>query len=463
MRYLLNIIYLMLIAVWSPCLLYAALRHGKYRQGLAQKLLGRVPRRENKNPCIWMHAVSVGEVNLLSSILQRVQRQMPGCDCVISTTTKSAFEFARKKYADYSVFYCPLDFSWAVDTAMGRVRPSVLMLVELELWPNLLASARRNGVRVAVVNGRLSESSFRGYRRVRFLTRGWLDNIQVIAAQSPLDAQRFQLLGAAPQRVHVTGSVKFDGAQTDPGNPRTAALARLAGFHEHDLVFLAGSTQHPEEQLAIEAFRQLVPAHPCLRLVLVPRHPERFDAVASLLKASGLAWQRRSQLDQRGADPAARALLVDTVGELGAWWGTARIAFVGGSLGTRGGQNMIEPAAYGVAVSFGPKTRNFRDIVSALLDADAAVVIRDGDELAGFVRRCLDEPEYRQALGARARQLVLESAGAADQTADLLHQLVGPSSVDFSQHSAAERPPQVAIAGADRNLGRQPWDRRRTA
>jgi 3-deoxy-D-manno-octulosonic-acid transferase len=190
------------------------------------------------------------------------------------------------------------------------------------------------------------------------------------------------------------------------------------------VVLLAGSTQEPEEAAAVEIFRALQPAWPQLRLVLVPRHPERFESVARLLDTSGVLWHRRTLLDQNPATPGARILLVDVVGELGAWWGTARIGFVGGSLSNRGGQNMIEPAAYGVAVCFGPNTRNFRDIVAAMLARDAAVVVRSTAEFRRFVERCLSDGAYTAALGGRAKALVAEQLGATDRTLRLLSAVI---------------------------------------
>ena len=187
---------------------------------------------------------------------------------------------------------------------------------------------------------------------------------------------------------------------------------------------LAGSTQDPEESLALETYQQLSRESPRLRLILVPRHPERFEAVATLLERSGIRWQRRSQLNERDDGPAARVLLVDSVGELGSWWGTAQIAFVGGSLGRRGGQNMIEPAAYGAAVSFGPRTRNFRDVVQLMLAADAACVVHDQQEFTAFVEGCLSNPEQARQLGLRARQLVEQQLGATERTLELVAPLV---------------------------------------
>jgi 3-deoxy-D-manno-octulosonic-acid transferase len=327
-------------------------------------------------------------------------------------------------------------------------------------------AARRHGAAVAVINGRLSQRSFEGYRRIRPLVSRLLRGIDRIAVQDETYADRFRALGARPEAVQITGSMKYDGAQTDRDNPATRRLAALAGLAADDVVFLAGSTQEPEESVALEVFQQLSRDWPRLRLIIVPRHPERFDSVARMLEASGAAWQRRTLLDpaRQGSrhtvcavrqkpvasekdlrlgppgggqtDPASmapaarddsrpRVLLVDVVGELGAWWGTAHVAFVGGSLGNRGGQNMIEPAAYGAAVSFGPNTRNFRDIVAAFLDRDAAVVVADGEQLLAFVRNCLASPAEAAARGERAASLVRQQLGATERTFQLLLPLAG--------------------------------------
>ncbi len=425
MPYLLNLVYLLLLALCWPWLLYAAVRKKKYREGFAAKLLGRVPRRQGRGTCIWLHAVSVGEVNVLGPLLMRLECEHPDWECVISTTTKTGFDLARRKYAPRTVFYCPLDFSWAVRTALRRVRPDLLVLVELELWPNLVLAAEQSGIRVAVVNGRLGDQSFRGYRRIRPLVASLLKRISLIAVQNREYADRFHQLGANPDAITVTGSIKFDGAETDRANPNTRRLSQLAGITSNDIVFLAGSTQSPEEEIVLSVFRDLVREYPQLRLIVTPRHPERFAEVATLFEQSGLAFQRRSRLSAEGSQQDCRVLLVDAVGELGWWWGTAGIAFVGGSLGSRGGQNMIEPAAYGAAVCFGPNTANFRDVVALLRKRDAIEVVADQRELKDFVRRCLDQPKWASELGGRSRRLVLEQTGAATETCRLLEDLVG--------------------------------------
>jgi 3-deoxy-D-manno-octulosonic-acid transferase len=243
-----------------------------------------------------------------------------------------------------------------------------------------------------------------------------LCHVAVVVARSPEDAARFTALGAP--HVTVAGSMKFDGVRGDRAAPEIARLRTLAGLPDDALVFLAGSTQAPEESLALEAFRAAEQACPQLRLVIVPRHVERTTEIAALLDRSGVRWQRRSELERTGFDAAARVLLVDTTGELGWWWGTAAIAFVGGSLdGKRGGQNMLEPAAYGAAVCFGPHTRNFTREVETLLAADAACVVADGPALRAFVGRCLTDPGWAAALGTRAAATIEAHRGATALTA----------------------------------------------
>jgi 3-deoxy-D-manno-octulosonic-acid transferase len=427
----LNALYLTLFAVASPWVVWSAVRHGKHREGFGAKFFGLVPRRSSSRPCAWLHAVSVGEVNLLATTIAEISAQRPDWEIVVSTTTKTGYDLACKKYADRTVFYCPLDFTWATAATMRRIQPSLLVLAELELWPNLIAAAKRHGAKVAIINGRLSDKSFRGYRRIRALVAPSLRRIDLIAAQNQETAERFLGLGARPETVHATGSLKFDGAQTDRNNSKTVALRQLAGLNERSVVILAGSTQEPEEEYALDIFKRLSPAHPELRLILVPRHPQRFDDVAALLSASGAAWRRRSELtavhsNQRLIDrhdlvhQPWQVLLVDTIGELGAWWGTAAVGFVGGSFGSRGGQNMLEPAAYGVATCFGPNTWNFRDIVSQLLAADGARVVRSAEELEAFVRQAIESPEFARQLGERAQRLVLSQQGATRRTVKLL-------------------------------------------
>ena len=380
--------------------------------------IGPVPAAQS--PRIWLHGVSVGEVQLLAGLAAEIRRQAESAgrsvDCVVSSSTTTGLEVAAKRFGAERTFPCPLDFTWAVDRVLDRVAPDLLVLGELELWPNLLARTARRGIPIVVANARMSPRSSAGYARVATLVRRMLRRVSVVVARSPEDGERFTALGAP--RVVVAGSMKFDGVRGDRSLPEIARLRASAGFTDEAIVFLAGSTQAPEESLALETFRALEQSHPRLRLVIVPRHVERTDEIASLLNRAGTRWQRRSLLDRTGSDPAARVLLVDTTGELGWWWGAATIAFVGGSLdGRRGGQNMLEPAAYGAAVCFGPHTRNFAREVETLLAAEAACIVADGQALHAFVSRCLADPGWAAALGARAVATVQAHRGATALTA----------------------------------------------
>jgi 3-deoxy-D-manno-octulosonic-acid transferase len=422
---LLNVVYLLVALVALPWVIWRRVSGGRPVAAPWRRFMGSVnlPPPEPGVARIWLHGVSVGEVQLLAALAAELTRQAADAgrriECVISSSTTTGLEVAAKRFGPNRTFPCPLDFSWAVDRVLDRVRPAVVVLGELELWPNLLAGVARRGIPVVVANARMSETSARGYARIRPLVRRMLGRVTVVSARSQADADRFAALGAAD--VRVAGSMKFDGVRGDREAADVQRLRELAGFAADEIVFLAGSTQAPEERLAAEAFLALRERHSSLRLVIVPRHVERTAEVAATLDSLGLRWQARSRLDADGPDPAARILVVDTTGELGWWWGTATIAFVGGSLdGGRGGQNMLEPAAYGAAVCFGPHTRNFRAEVARLLAADAAVVVDDGPAVTAFVARCLAEPGWAEALGRRAAALVAGARGATAATARLV-------------------------------------------
>ncbi len=448
MPYLLDLLYGLLLLAASPWLIYAAIRQGKYRAGFAAKFWGRVPLPPVGKDCLWLHAVSVGEVNVLVTLIPALRQRWPQYHLVVTTTTRTGFELACRRFPQCTVSYAPLDFSWAVRTALRRLKPKALILVELEVWPNLIRLAKSSGVRIAIVNGRLSESSAQGYQRIGRWIRPVLAQLDVIAVQNDAYAQRFLSLGARIDALTTTGSVKFDGAQSDRENAATSHLSQLAGLNPQDRVLLAGSTQQPEESIVVNAYRRLLSRHPGLRLIVVPRHPQRFAEVAKLLQATEFRWLQRSQLESVSSANAPKAsepwqiLLVDTIGELSAWWGVAEMAFVGGSLGNRGGQNMIEPAAYGAAVCFGPNTKNFRDVTELLLRSHAAVVVENGQELTAFVERCLTDAEFSHRLGRNAQQLVETQRGATARTMDCLNRLLaGPQAstrVDTS-HAATKQ------------------------
>jgi len=427
--WILNVAYGLLIAAVSPLLVWRSVRQGKYRQGWSEKLCGRLPRMqagEARRPIIWLHAVSVGEVLQLRTIVPRLQSERPDCQLLITTTTSTGHAVARETFADCQVAYLPLDFTWAVRTALARIRPSLIVLVELELWPNFIRQADAAGVPLVLINGRMSSRSYRGYRHIRPLMRGLLRRFAHIAVQTEEYATRLIDLGAPRECVTVTGSVKFDGLQTDRDNAKTVALRRAFGIAQHERVFIAGSTHEPEERIAIEAYLSLREEFDDLRLVLVPRHAERFEDVARLAASYGVELVRRSEVTNLKDAPAVSTHgawpvgLLDTLGALSACWGLADVAFVGGSLTSRGGQNMIEPAGYGAAVVVGPNTHNFRDVVEGLQLTDGIRVIRQASDLTGSVRDLLRDTDAARQQGLSAREFVLTQQGATDRTIRLL-------------------------------------------
>ena len=433
MPFALNLIYIALLLLLAPVLAYRTIRSGKYREGLWEKFRGDAPLRIGAQPCLWFHAVSVGEILLLRPLVCEMGRRRPNWQVVISTTTTTGLAVARRTFPDLITFYAPLDFSWSTRRAMARVRPTVLALVELELWPNLIRAAKASGAKVAIINARLSVRSYRGYRRIRRPLGTTLRCIDVVAAQDEDYARRFVELGVPGERVSVTGSVKYDGLESDRNNARTRDLRKELGLSHSDLVFVAGSTMDGEEAAALDAYRAARLQHPSLRLILVPRHAERFDGVAEWLTRRGEIVLRRTQLAQPGANvlspgSPAPVILIDTIGELGAVWGLADVAFVGGSLVPgRGGQNMMEPAAYGASVLFGPHTSNFRETVDQLLARNAACRVANADELKLRLQEDLDDPETAATRAAAGQSFVLAQRGASGRTLAELDRLIESS------------------------------------
>ena len=420
--YLLNLIYLAAWLVLAPWLLLRK----KPMRGLKAKWLGLVaePRFDGAKPVVWFHGVSVGEIHLLRQVVARFRQRFPDWQCVVSTTTNTGYDEACKHFADLAVIHWPFDFSWGVNRALRTIKPTLVVLSEGEMWPNFVWAAKRQGVKLALINGRMSPRSAKRFQRFRWLLAGVFARLDWIGAQNDEYRRHYESLGA----VHVvtTGNIKYDGVNVERGNARTQAMRTLLGISSDALVWVAGSTQDPEESIALDIYRRTKTQHPTLRLILVPRHPERFADVARLLERSGLPFVRRTALRDGAAIPADAIILVDTIGELSAIWGLADLAFVGGSLdGKRGGQNMIEPSAYGAAVLFGPHTWNFKQTVADLLACGAAVQVQDAVALEEAVVRLLYDASMRQRLGSAARAFVLSQQGATERTLDELQELMG--------------------------------------
>ncbi|MFN0199831.1 MAG: 3-deoxy-D-manno-octulosonic acid transferase [Planctomycetaceae bacterium] len=418
-----NFCYACLIVIVSPVLIYRVLVHGKYRSGWSQKLRGMLPQLTDDRPTLWLHAVSVGEVLQLEPVIGELRKSLPDWRFVITTTTTTGLQVARQKYPDDIVCFAPLDFSWSIRRALQRIKPSAIMLVELEIWPNLLAIAELHDIPVLLINGRVSANSYRNYRRVRPLISKTFGRLRLAAAQNAEYAERLFDLGVPRKRLHVTGSIKFDRCDNERFAPLTRELRECFGIRPGETVFIAGSTQHPEEKIALTTYLELLPRYPSLRLILVPRHRERFEEVARMVEQHNVPLIRRSSpphVDMQRATGVPPIGLLDTLGELSACWGLADIAFVGGSLTHRGGQNMIEPASYGAAILFGPHTHNFKDVVEMLLAHQAAKVVWDEGDLRQAMGQLLEEPALAREMGARAKELVHKQQGATSRTLELI-------------------------------------------
>jgi 3-deoxy-D-manno-octulosonic-acid transferase len=461
-------VYGLLLTVSSPWLVWRYFVQRKNRRGWQAKLFGLVPTigpptndvsksshinaapndSADSTRCIWLHAVSVGEVNLLEPIVKRLQRRFPNSTLAISTTTETGFDLASKKFGDQTVFFFPSDFSWAVNRALDRIRPDLIVLAELEVWPNFLQIAKRRKIPVAIVNGRLSESSASGYGRLRWLLGSTFGGLDLVAVQDERYADRFVEVGCAADKVLVTGNVKYDGALTDKNHPSFQSTHRLAQrmglLPDRHQILVAGSTQLEDELAAIQAFVSLRERWEELRLVIVPRHPDRVGEIVSTLEPLGLTAIFRSSYSEDPNRPAtlnsSSVLIVDVIGELSAWWSLADVAFVGGSMGSRGGQNMIEPAALGVPVCFGPNTKNFRTVVEQLLAAGGARVVKNEIELSTLIERLLKDSESARQLSLGAQKVISKNAGAADRTVELLASILKNPS-----HSIAETFPQRGV------------------
>jgi len=427
MTYVINAAYAVALMFLAPWLVIRSLMTGRYRQGLSQKLVGLsfLPDDDGR-PVAWFHGVSVGEINLLGTVVAAFRKRHPDYRCVVSCTTDTGMSEARKRFADLTVIYWPFDFSWAVKRTLDALQPKLVVLAESELWPNFLRIALSKSVPVVIINGRMSPKSAARYAKLGRAARSLLlDRVTRFAMQSSTYADALTSLGIPAGRVAVTGSVKYDGAPSDRGNTQSRQLAARLGIRPDELLFVAGSTHAPEEEVLLDVFRRLRVRHEKLRLVLVPRSPDRFDDVARMLERASFSYCRRSKLTAPPTDAPA-VILLDTIGELNAAWGLADIGFTGGSLdGKRGGQSMIEPAGLGVPVVFGPHVWNFRDAAARLIEAGAAFKVDGAATMRQQLERLLDDAELRQSMGRAARELVVAQQGATGRTLDLLDDVLG--------------------------------------
>lgn len=397
----------------------------KYRRSLAGKF-GRLPLDFLSDglprPLLWFHAVSVGEVTALTPLVAAVHRCEPAAGVVVSTGTETGQDRARTLLTSaHGFFYLPLDFPAFVNPVVQRIRPDLFVLMETELWPNLLYHVKRCGAVIALANGRISDRSFPRYMRLRWLFQPVLSHLDLLLMSSEVDARRIVDMGAHPARVHVTGSTKFDIIPDTASLRDTERIRSLLQLEGCQNILVAGSIHPGEYEMLLDAYGQLAPNFPDLILILVPRHVERTPAILTAIRTRGLPdpylWSAATRGEKRND---RRIVVVDTTGELFHVYSLASLVFVGGSLVPKGGQNIVEPAAWGKPVLFGPSMEDFREARDILVRCGAGREVRNPAELVATLHELLSYPDRTASIGAAGRQALLQHTGSAERNAMML-------------------------------------------
>jgi 3-deoxy-D-manno-octulosonic-acid transferase len=401
---------------------YYLIRFRKYLPTLADRFgFLKIPQLRR---AVWVHAVSVGEVKAVERLVERLRQQLPGRPIVVSTATPTGQQLARERHdiVDHT-FYFPLDLPWCVRRAVNRVDPEMVIIAETEIWPNFLRTCHRRGVRVVMINGRISDKSFSRYRLARRWLRRVFEDYTIIGMQSEIDRQRIEAIGANPQKVAVFGNLKYDAAPS--GRSVDNALAAL--LRSWNPLWIAASTMPGEDELVLDAFKQVLTNHPDLKLLIAPRHPDRCDAVAQMIQKGGFCVARRSELTNERIARApvielerSNVFLLDSIGELSGVFHYATVVYMGGSLVPTGGHNVLEPARHAKPIVFGTHMENFRDVARLFLQASAAIQIADARELAPTVSALLSNPHHAAQLGRNALAAVQQNTGAVDRVLKIL-------------------------------------------
>jgi 3-deoxy-D-manno-octulosonic-acid transferase len=415
----------------SPYFVYQALRHKKYIGSLRQRL-GYLPIAMNVDgeESIWIHAVSVGEALTVRALVAELRARHPRLRLFVSTTTITGHQVARRSLHQVdAIFYFPFDWAFIVRRTLKIVNPRLFVMMETEIWPNLLRLCRAQGVRTILINGRISSRSYPRYRLVRPFFRRVLADVDRFCMQSEGSARRLIDLGADPARVTVTGSLKFDSLQVPAPSAHGKLRDRVLRFFRlspNRVVIVAGSTQRGEEDTVLRAFARLKSTSPGAIVIVAPRQPERFGEVERLARDAGFVTVRRSDLPI-DAEPRADVVVLDTLGELAQIYQLATAVFVGGSLVDNGGHNILEPAIFGKPILFGPYMQNFKEIADAFVANGAAVQVHSDRELEEALLALVTDPVRRARLGAAARALVEANRGARERTLAVVDELLPPA------------------------------------
>jgi 3-deoxy-D-manno-octulosonic-acid transferase len=419
MRIIIDFVYLLAAIGYSPIVIYRAVRHKRYRTGWEQRF-GKITRRFPEKNCIWLHAVSVGEVNAAKTVIKELQNKFPDFEIVISTTTDTGFARATNIFGEnFKVFYFPFDFSFIMRCAFRNICPAICLLMEQELWPNFLHFAQQSDVPVVIVNGRISDKAFARYKKVKPLAKLIWQKVTLVLAQTDRYAQRFITIGAPAENVIVTGSLKYDTSQITDKVKGADTLADQLNIADERL-WVAGATGPGEEQILLDVFTNLIARQQFkdLRLAIVPRKPERFDEVAQLIKDAGFDFVRFSSIKNTNTrcPEQTPVILGDTMGDLRKFYSLSTIIFVGRSLVPMGGSDMMEAAALGKPTLFGPHAFNFRQTVDALLKDEGAIMVKDEQDLLQTMQKCLTDRDFAQQTAKNGREVIRKNQGATQKT-----------------------------------------------
>ncbi len=423
-------IYLTASVLGAPYILFKMLTSERHRSGLYQRF-GIVSERTSKKPGIWIHGASVGEVITAKSIVEKIDLEFPEWETFISTTTNTGYSVAKQNFSGKPVFYFPVDLSWITRKVLRRIRPSCIILIELEIWPNFLVSVYEEGIPLIIVNGRISNKSFKAYRIISRISGAFYNSLtnkmNTYCARTELDAQRFRDLGISSEQVFVTGTMKYDNIPTHINENSKNELADLFRIKDNDLVLIGGSTHEGEEEILLRIFERLSKTYPNLRLIIAPRHIERIKDVSRLIEKMGFFPLLKTEIeepDYKWQNAKKEIILIDTVGDLGKIYSLSSFVFVGKSLVPSGGQNMMEPAGLGKPVIFGPHTFNFKEEVDLLLRNEAAKMIETEDELCEAIEFFIKNPEAAKEMGLRAQGVVSEKRGATEKNMDIIREIL---------------------------------------
>lgn len=421
MGYVLDILYGIALVASSPAWLYRMLRHGRYRQGLAERL-GKAPQRYGLQPVIWIHGVSVGEVRATRLLVEELHRQLPDYRVIISSTTDTGMEQARKLFHPaHKVFQWPLDFTWAVGRALDRSRPDLVVLMEGEAWPNFLAACQHRNIPTVIVNARMSpDKGFPRYRKLGRLAGGLFNRLTAIGVQDEQYIDLYLQLGVEASKLHLTGMMKYDAVQLDESSSSAEELARALGLDEKAPLWVAGGTGPGEESILLDVFERLRKRFPKLRLAIVPRKPERFTEVAGMIQSAGWSVVHRSNHPNgtSGTLGSDDVILLDTMGELRTLYALADVVFTGRSLVPMGGSDMIEPAALARPVCFGPHTFNFPQADDLAVHGCRRVA--DAAALEATLAEWLADATLAETCGQEARSFVQNQQGATRRNVELI-------------------------------------------